>query len=68
MSQSYGNCHVVAQIEGKENLPAADAPAVYVANHQSFMVRSGVNNTEPCCAVLDRKEGPVQSVSQLASA
>ena len=28
------------QIEGKENLPAADSPAVYVANHQSFMVRT----------------------------
>jgi 1-acyl-sn-glycerol-3-phosphate acyltransferase len=28
------------QIEGLENLPAANQPAVYVANHQSFLVRS----------------------------
>ena len=28
-----------SQIEGKENLPAKDQPAVYVANHQSFLVR-----------------------------
>ena len=27
------------QIEGRENLPAKDKPAVYVANHQSFLVR-----------------------------
>ena len=27
------------QIEGSENLPAKDQPAVYVANHQSFLVR-----------------------------
>jgi 1-acyl-sn-glycerol-3-phosphate acyltransferase len=25
------------QIEGRENLPAPATPAVYVANHQSFM-------------------------------
>jgi 1-acyl-sn-glycerol-3-phosphate acyltransferase len=25
-------------IKGAENLPAASSPAVYVANHQSFMV------------------------------
>jgi 1-acyl-sn-glycerol-3-phosphate acyltransferase len=26
------------QIEGRENLPSPSTPAVYVANHQSFMV------------------------------
>lgn len=26
------------QIVGKENLPPADTPAVYVSNHQSFLV------------------------------
>ena len=26
------------QIEGRENLPPKDQPAVYVANHQSFLV------------------------------
>ena len=29
-------CYV--QIEGRENLPPPATPAVYVANHQSFMV------------------------------
>lgn len=28
------------QIEGVENLPPASQPAVYVSNHQSFLVRS----------------------------
>ena len=28
-------------IKGKENLPPSSSPAVYVANHQSFMVRRG---------------------------
>ena len=28
-----------SQIEGRENLPSKDEPAVYVANHQSFLVR-----------------------------
>lgn len=27
------------QLEGLENLPAFDEPAVYIANHQSFLVR-----------------------------
>ena len=27
------------QVEGEENLPPFDQPAVYVANHQSFLVR-----------------------------
>ncbi len=31
-----------SQIEGKENLPPKDQPAVYVANHQSFLVRRSV--------------------------
>lgn len=26
------------QVEGREHLPRPDEPAVYVANHQSFMV------------------------------
>lgn len=30
---------VIAQMEGLENLPAKDEAAVYVANHQSFLVR-----------------------------
>ncbi len=34
--------HLPSQIEGKENLPAKDQPAVYVANHQSFLVRRSV--------------------------
>lgn len=29
------------QIQGKENLPSSSTPAVYVANHQSFMVSQG---------------------------
>ena len=33
-------CIVVVQIEGAENLPAPDQPAVYVSNHQSFLVQS----------------------------
>ena len=28
------------QVVGRENLPANDEPAVYVANHQSFLVRT----------------------------
>ena len=38
------NAASAIQIEGKENLPAADSPAVYVANHQSFMVRAKPNS------------------------
>ena len=26
------------QVEGREHLPAPEEPAVYVANHQSFLV------------------------------
>ena len=28
------------QVVGRENLPANDEPAVYVANHQSFLVHT----------------------------
>lgn len=38
------NAPSAMQIEGEENLPAADSPAVYVANHQSFMVRANPNS------------------------
>ena len=30
------------QVEGREHLPRPDEPAVYVANHQSFMVRTNL--------------------------
>ena len=30
---------VLIQIEGAENLPPPNQPAVYVSNHQSFLVR-----------------------------
>ena len=30
---------LLGQIEGREYLPSPDKPVVYVANHQSFMVR-----------------------------
>lgn len=31
---------IVTQIQGKENLPPSDRAVVYVANHQSFLVRA----------------------------
>ena len=34
-------CPVPLQVIGRENLPSSSSPAVYVANHQSFMVRGG---------------------------
>ena len=40
------------QIEGKENLPAADSPAVYVSNHQSFMVWFGRSGLSSCLVAL----------------
>ena len=30
---------VCLQVEGRENMPSNDCPAVFVANHESFMVR-----------------------------
>lgn len=38
------NAVLCIQIVGKENLPPADAPAVYVANHQSFLVSTTFTN------------------------
>ena len=37
------------QIIGKENLPAADSPAVYVANHQSFLVSTSFLGSQKIC-------------------
>lgn len=39
--KSLAACHrpTRPQIEGRENLPPPDQPAVYVANHLSFLVR-----------------------------
>ena len=31
------------QVEGWENVPAEDTPAVYCANHESYMVRSSID-------------------------
>ena len=42
---------LLPQIEGSEHLPAKDQPAVYVANHQSFLVRRTVLHS--CPFVLD---------------
>lgn len=39
------------QIEGRENLPEKDEAAVYVANHQSFLV--SVNMSGIAIAVMD---------------
>jgi hypothetical protein len=46
--------HDAAQIEGRENLPAKDEPAVYVANHQSFLVRWPPRHSALCCLLLVR--------------
>lgn len=37
-SEDVKNCVLALQVEGRENLPAPDQPAVYIANHQSFLV------------------------------
>ena len=34
----FGDLGRRMQVVGRENLPANDEPAVYVANHQSFLV------------------------------
>ena len=41
------------QIEGLENLPAPNQPAVYVANHQSFLVSGRVCAASQCACLLD---------------
>jgi len=42
----------MSQTEGLQNLPEKDEPAVYVANHQSFLVSAppaGTGNEAWCC-------------------
>ena len=46
--------HSGAQIEGRENLPAKGEPAVYVANHQSFLVSNSVQRSTSCCVPSGR--------------
>lgn len=40
--------YAMLQIKGHENLPADNEPAVYVANHQSYMVRINKNLQISC--------------------
>ena len=46
---------MLLQVEGREHLPRPDEPAVYVANHQSFMVGSGLSDSWNRCFVLQEK-------------
>lgn len=48
------------KIIGRENLPPAGSPAVYVANHQSFMVR-GVGGAPGCVDASCRSHGTAHS-------
>ena len=44
------------QVVGRENLPANDEPAVYVANHQSFLVSA---QPMPCLHMLLTRASPL---------
>lgn len=56
---------LLLQIEGRENLPPASTPAVYVANHQSFMVGGPMQQLIGCFTLLSHLNHKTQRANML---